>query len=181
MNMSSKPTPEQVYERYRVLGSYAETGVEFHRSKTWAFNQVKRHRDALAAGGSAAVDPEGPTGEVPVDASTRPSLEDLDIDALIAAAGQRGEMSPNQIRGLVDARRFNVEYQDMMSGLVKADSLPGTAGRIYAAVEKIFDESFAQELAAATGMDPAVATEQLNRVVDQLLRELDAEIPEEWR
>ena len=181
MNMSSKPTPDQVYERYQALGSYAETGVEFHRSKTWAYNQVQKHRDALAAGESAGGDPEGPTGEVPIDAATWPSLEDIDFDALIDAAEQRADLSPNQIRALVDAKRLNLEYKEMVSGLVKADSLPGTAGRVYAAVEKVFGGSLGQDLAAATGMDPAVVTEQVNRAVDQLKRELDAEIPEEWR
>ena len=169
------PTPAEVYAKYLELGSLEAAGAEFGRKKSWAGNQIKKHRQAMAAGETsvAATEAAAPAGE------TVPGEVD-EVDRLIAAAG-RQDLAPTQIRALIQAKKANAEYKILLGELVTAESLQGTAERIAHCVERVFSQSWALGLAASIDADPAAITPIINRAVNQLLGELETEIPSEWR
>ena len=169
------PTPAQVYARYLALGRLEDVAAEFGRKKSWAGVQVKKHRQAMAA----AERPGGAT-EIPVPAGDAVPGNPDGIDRLINAAG-RLDLAPTQIRALIQAKKANAEYKVLLGELVTAESLRGTAERIAHCVERVFSQSWALGLATSTGADPAEVTGIINRAVNQLLAQLESEIPSQWR
>ena len=173
------PTPAEVYARYLELGRLEDVAAEFGRKKSWAGNQVKKHREAMAAAESSGA-AAGPATGAPVPAGDAVPGNADEIDNLIRAAG-RLDLAPTQIRALIQAKRANAEYKVLLGELVTAESLRGTAERIAHCVERVFSQSWALGLATSTGADPAEVTPIINRAVNQLLAELETEIPSEWR
>lgn len=177
----SIPTPAEVYEAYRRLGTMEAAGAEFGRKKSWASKKVNEHRAALTAaeGGSPANPEHHGDGADEHKGDGAPDLDGL-IDRLIDAAARR-DLAPTQIRALMQARAANLDYKVQVGELVTAESLRGTMQRVANCVDRVFSQAWALGLATSVGADPAQVTQTVNRAVNQLMNELEAEVPQGWQ